>query len=354
MPAGSKKKNTKTTSRPAAASKPINLEETYQRVQTFRENFNYDAAIQELTDAQTQYPNDTRILDLLGDVYVENADQGRATMTFKKSIKIAPDNNFNKYMQMGQLSDGKEALQYFNKGLQILQSIKQSATKPIDYDESAINKHIASGCCAVAELFMTDLCFEANAEQECEKALMAGLREDNDNNSQLLQTLANFRLCQVSNPVADPVQEAKKLMTKVVEQLLDNVSGDYNKPLYDFRINTVKICLEIGLVEEAEKIVEQLLAEYDQITDTWYLLGVVLREKQDLNGAIKHMKKALEVGKSVNEDVAFLKEIQSDLDACTEDLVKSGGTLEQDNDDDDALIVEDDGDDDWEDDEEMK
>jgi tetratricopeptide (TPR) repeat protein len=249
-------------------------------------------------------------------------------------------------MQLGQLVGGKESLTYFNKGLEILQSLKQ---KHGNTDE--IKKHIANGCCAIAELFMTDLCFEPDAEQECERALMIGLKEDGNNNVQLLQTMANLRLCQKKD------QEARTLMSKVVEQLLDNAPDNYNKPLYDFRMSTAKICIELGQIEHAEKLVEQLLAEYDQVTDAWYLYGVVLREKGDLNGAIKQMNKAISVGKQIEEDINFLQEIQADLKACMEDLVRNGGSLEEDENDDDDDALVDDGDEDWldeADDEEMK
>lgn len=136
---------------------------------------------------------------------------------------------------MGQLVGGKEALEYFNKGLQILQKLKMQNAKQEEL--TPINKDIASGCCAIAELFMTDLCFENNAEQECERALMLGLKEDGPNNVQLLQTMASLRLCQKNE------NEARVLMSKVVEQLLDNAPSDYNKPLYDFRMSTVKILI---------------------------------------------------------------------------------------------------------------
>jgi tetratricopeptide (TPR) repeat protein len=242
-------------------------------------------------------------------------------------------------MQMGQLHQGKDALQFFNKGLDILNAQKQK-TKANE-ELAVINKNIASGCCAIAELFMTDLCFEPNAEQECERALLLGLKEDNTNNVQLLQTLASFRLCQKKD------NEAKQLLGKVVEQLLDNAPDTYTKPLYDFRISTAKICIEIGELENAEKIVQQLLSEFDQVTDTWYLYGVIHLRRNEFNEAIKQMKKAIQVGQQTQEDEEFLKEIQDDIKHCMEELKKLGQTYVEEKEDED--VEGDDGDDDWED-----
>jgi tetratricopeptide (TPR) repeat protein len=318
-----------------------NIDAIYSRIQELREQFKFDVAEKELLNALKKTPNDVRLLDMLGGIYVDNADPGRAVAAFKKSIQLAPTQNYEKYMQMGQLMGGTEALSYFSQGLQLLHTLKQQ--KKNEQDVTEINKSIASGCCAIAELYMTDLCFEPNAEQECERALLLGFKEDSNNNLQLLQTMASFRLCQQKE------QEARDLMSKVVEQLLDNTTSDYNKPLYDFRMNTVKICIELKQIEHAEKLLEQLITEYDQVTDVWYLYGVIHREKGDLSGAIKYMNKAIQIGKEIQEDMQFLQEIQSDLASCMEDLKRNGGTLEPDDDEDDNDIITDDGNEDWED-----
>jgi hypothetical protein len=47
-------------------------------IQDLREQYNFDTAQQELLTALNKSPNDVRLLDLLGEVYVENADPGHA------------------------------------------------------------------------------------------------------------------------------------------------------------------------------------------------------------------------------------------------------------------------------------
>jgi hypothetical protein len=47
-------------------------------IQDLRDQFNFDIAQQELLTALKQSSNDVRLLDMLGEVYVENADPGHA------------------------------------------------------------------------------------------------------------------------------------------------------------------------------------------------------------------------------------------------------------------------------------
>lgn len=46
-----------------------------------------------------------------------------------KSAKLAPEENHAKYMQLGQLAEGKEAIEYYKRGIQVLISEHQSLQK---------------------------------------------------------------------------------------------------------------------------------------------------------------------------------------------------------------------------------
>ena len=92
----------------------------------------------------------------------------------KKSIELAPEEGHAKYMIMGQLCSGKEALDYFSKGIKLLQAETINAKKEgsITKEESFnVRTELAVAYCSVAEIYLTDCCFEPNAEEECEKAL---------------------------------------------------------------------------------------------------------------------------------------------------------------------------------------
>ena len=74
-------------------------------------------------------------------------------------------------------------------------------------------KQVASAYASVAELFMTDLCDEPNAEKNCEMALHEALKIDGTN-IDALQSLANLRM------IRDKDAEAKQHLSKVYEIII--------------------------------------------------------------------------------------------------------------------------------------
>lgn len=69
---------TKGSGKNKANNKYNDFEALQSRIQDLREQYNYSLAEQELLSVLEQVPNDTRVLDLLGEVYIENADAGHA------------------------------------------------------------------------------------------------------------------------------------------------------------------------------------------------------------------------------------------------------------------------------------
>jgi hypothetical protein len=59
------------------------------------------------------------------------------------------------YFSLGQVQTGMDAVQSFRAGIEQLEHDPQN------------NEIIASAYCRICEVFMTDLCFEENAEQIC-------------------------------------------------------------------------------------------------------------------------------------------------------------------------------------------
>lgn len=83
-----------------------------------------------------------------------------------RSIAIAPDGEPDKYLYMAQLCGGHEALGFYEKALDLLQ-IEPSADTSKDA-ALRLKQKLCMAYCSVGELFLTDLCFEENAEQRCQ------------------------------------------------------------------------------------------------------------------------------------------------------------------------------------------
>jgi len=70
----------------------------------------------------------------------------------------------------------------YNKGVEVLKRDADSyRIGGRDEDCSLAIRQVASAYASIAELYMTDLCDEAGAEQNCEGSLQEGLKVDPTN-----------------------------------------------------------------------------------------------------------------------------------------------------------------------------
>lgn len=180
-------------------------------------------------------------------------------------------------------------------------------------------KKLCAAHCSIAELYLTDLCEEPEAEASCEAALTAALALDDEKTNarggaplpDALQTMANFRLSQSRvTEAVDCILKAYERMkvgceamsalvglgqdgsgTGEVEvgeaQELTDVEATASLPEYTFRCQTAKILLECAALlekgahnetiercaEAAIQICGSLLAENDEMIEVWYFLG---------------------------------------------------------------------------------
>ena len=63
---------------------------------------------------------------------------------FMQAVKLAPDTGHVKYLQLGQLTSGDEAKEYFTKGIEIMSTNGTS------------EEEISLAYCSLAELYLTD------------------------------------------------------------------------------------------------------------------------------------------------------------------------------------------------------
>lgn len=185
--------------------------------------------------------------------------------------------------------------------------------------------------CSIAELYLTDLCEEPDAESSCEEALKSAVALDEVSSADAtmdignedgkmgapqpdaLQTMANFRLSQSRVPEAlecilkayDRMKVGCEAMSALVGLATDGKGNDVelesksrelvdveaasSLPEYNFRCQTAKIMLECASLlatessgkeemvnqcaESAIQVLGSLLAENDEVIEVWYLLG---------------------------------------------------------------------------------
>ncbi|CAJ1931822.1 unnamed protein product [Cylindrotheca closterium] len=308
-----------------------------------------------------------RVLEKLGECKVSLGHQSGAKADFEEAIAMLENEQGERniryhetrsslFFYVGQLCMEKEALRAYQQGLGSLETCAKLGEKlsSDDAQDSPANPlhevraKLSGGYCTIAELYLTDLCFEDNAESECEAWLTRALElrdRDGEPFVDVLQTMASLRLSQQAKQLesaeyilrafekmkvgCDALASLVGLMengdsTAVAEQALEltNVDSVNTLPEFEFRCQTAKLLLECATLvrdtpglTESQKAAEQqcvsaavsvlgsLLAQNDEVVEIWFLAGCAFALKNPLtvDAATYYLERAMEMLKKVRE-----------------------------------------------------
>ncbi|XP_034468230.1 probable assembly chaperone of rpl4 isoform X1 [Hippoglossus hippoglossus] len=230
-------------------------------------------------------------LDMLGHICSELGDTLKAKGAFLRAVELSPDEGHSKYMYLGQIHTGQEAVDFYTKGIQVLLSAldKQAETtqaqagatsREADEDsELPTAKDVSAAYCSIAEIYLTDLCMEEGAADKCREFVEKALQYHQDN-PEALQLMASYLFSTEKN------QEGREYLLKSVglwlpaqKQSAASSSTDERMqseiPPYESRITTAKLLIESEEYEMAVDVLEGLLEEDDEVVQVWYLSGWV-------------------------------------------------------------------------------
>jgi len=287
----------------------------------------------------------------LGEVLMDLGDVLGAKRAFEAGLK-ADQSDATLHMYLGQISEGRTALMFFEKGLQLMEGETAAKAQETDGNETDnLANMIVQGCCAVAELFMSDLCFEPDAEAKIEHVLNKALRFGPEH-PQVLQTMASFKLSQGKPSEAKAsILKAASLVDKymvrieneneVDEMELDDdgkqcgANDDKESIIpFGFRANTCRILIEVGEYARVIPILDRLILEDDEVLEIWLLLTQCHVETKDLDAAKTCVTRAkqvcnkfLEAEPSLKTDEDFLKMfVKVDTAVKRVDTLRESGT----------------------------
>ncbi|KAG0307641.1 hypothetical protein BGZ99_001385 [Dissophora globulifera] len=168
------------------------------------------------------------------------------------------------------MSEQLEAISYFEQGVKLMS--EERSKMPIDLTKGseylALSSKISSALCSMTDIYLTDCCFEPNAESQCESYLAQAVQVE-PVTPEVYQTLASVRLSQ------QRVDEAKAALSQGLALWLgsDPTEDDGPTPDYETRLALVKLLLETAMYDEAFTVLNGLIEENDQVPDTLYLFG---------------------------------------------------------------------------------
>lgn len=330
----------------------LSVEELLAAAHEEIDSFQYETAQTLCHTALKKEPDNVAVLETSASLCLEVGNLDGARHCLGRAITVQPEGGHEKYMSMAQLMEGREALQCYQKGIEILTRkvlslpvVKKAeeASEPVDMtmqsdggtngtlagssgaeavtvkseprdhvlDEGNENlcpaeaeagasrgstsasslgpqqnerallvRQVSTAHCSVAELFMTDLCDEEEAEEACRANILKAIEVD-PSNPEAFQHMASFLL------VKQEVEEAKKYIAQSLEVWLPQykavregkaATGSFDPvevcPLsYATRLTTARILIEVEDHKSAVEVLEGLTEEDDDVVDVWYLMG---------------------------------------------------------------------------------
>lgn len=224
-------------------------------------------------------------LNLLAQINLELGDADAAREYFLQCATLDPNGQIleaegggvEKFLWLAQLCEegGQESVSWFERGCEVLRQeiaaleMSLGAKKASIESSKEVNdrrKKLSGALCGIVEIYMTDLSFEDEAEEQCEKYITEALLVA-PNSSEVLQTLASVRISQLK------VEEAKTALRQSMELWSDLSPNDEKVPEFATRISLARLLMEVQMLDQALTVLERLVSEDDESVEAWYLGG---------------------------------------------------------------------------------
>lgn len=242
---------------------------------------------------------------LVGEIHLENGDVEEARAALDRSISLDPEGTLpealgggvDKFLYMAQLSEegGRDSIRWFERGAGALRTLagrihKQTGGKGTaaaaakrsggggndDSDDNetdelqdelnSLNAKLAQILCAMSEVWMTDLSFEDDCEQQCE-ALTTEATLVDPTSAEVWQTLANVRISQNRD------EEARTALQRSLELWETLHPAHPLVPAFSVRVSLARMLMTVGWLTKAIEVTTNLLREDEQSVEVWYLAG---------------------------------------------------------------------------------
>lgn len=233
---------------------------------------------------------------LVGEIHLENGNVSEARAALERSVSLDPEGTLpealgggvDKFLYLAQLSEegGRDSLRWFERGAGALRTLagrieketgatkssrRQQSSGGVGQDEtdselSTIHGKLAQILCAMAEVWMTDLSFEEDCEQQCE-ALTTEATIIDPSSTEAWQTLASVRISQSRD------EEARAALQRSIALWEDLHPLHPLVPAFSVRVSLARMLMTVGWLAKAIEVTTNLLREDEQSVEVWYLAG---------------------------------------------------------------------------------
>ena len=241
------------------------------------------------------------VLEAYGEMMLHHGDPKAAERMLLHAVAIDPNHGHVKYLNLGQLTQGHTSLGHYESACTVLlQELAKSRTAK---QRAIISRTISTAKVAIAELFLTDLCDEPDAEQRCEAAVTDAEMYCKDN-IEVHQTRGNLRLSQ------ERPEEAAIALKEAVR--LTHIMPEQFQPPYESKLELGKLLMQVD-PRAAFNFFLELLQLDDSDPYVWFLLGESARLKGAFGDSARLLRHARVRVEAANVGPEALAEVDTSI-----------------------------------------
>ncbi|CAG0899209.1 unnamed protein product [Cyprideis torosa] len=205
---------------------------------------------------------------------------------------------------------GKDSETHTKRAIHLMRKEIHRKEKCMHSSLRSIKRDLSNGLASLCELYMTDLCDEDEAEENCIRCADEAIDVDPNNpDAYLPKTSYLLMKGQVTGQ-----DGARSLLEKSVSLWLPGATAlrlnqtpppgfsEEMIPCYPQRTAAAKLAIELEMWDAASEILEGLLEEKDDVIETWYLSGVACHLQKDVSSARMYFENALTVAEKTPKD----------------------------------------------------
>ncbi|CCW61395.1 unnamed protein product [Phytomonas sp. EM1] len=242
---------------------------------------NIRAACEFYEIALAQSPNNDEVLEAYAEILIHHAqDLERAKQMLRHAIALNPRVGYVKYLNLAQLTEAEEALGWYQQAHEIASEELGRCRKP--KAKAALRETLGTISCAIAELYLTDLCFHDDAEAMAGEMVRRALAF-NPRGVEPHQLHGSLLLSQ------GDVVAARAALHRAVD--LTHTLSEAHQPPYESKIELARLLLQVSPSAAFDFLLE-LLQLGDNNPYVWFLLGEGARMRGRFEDAARLLRRA--------------------------------------------------------------
>ncbi|KAL2430507.1 putative assembly chaperone of rpl4 [Exophiala dermatitidis] len=254
--------------------------ESERPTQSNGQDADIDALLQLAAEGKPTLP---AALTLTAEIQLALGDVDAARRSFTRVTQLDPDGalvSAEPWLELAQLCEdgGHESIAHFEKATEVLRNeievLEDDEAKALDQTAKVLDEKrakLANALCAMAEVYMTDLSWEEDAEQRCEAFVTEAVAVCPERLSAgVLQTLASVRISQTR---VDDARQALSRSMDIWKDAPQEVDDDERRPDFATRVSLSRLLMEVEQEPEAFAVIEGLIRQDDESVESWYLGG---------------------------------------------------------------------------------